>query len=239
MDYSILLPGVPVSSARGALGWSTVSLIRHQQGLILVDTGSYGDRSNLLIALKEHDVSPDGISEVFITHLHYDHFLNAEIFSKARIWVPARDLQYVLDKEFVKANDPYVPETMVHQQLDRLNVYVEGDSIVSGCTAVSLPGHTHGTSGLLCEEEQTLFAGDGIKNAYEYVKNEAPPCFFDADVALSSYGKARSLADVIVPGHDCPFRSSESGTIEYLDCVDISIKYQSGRALKEKQIRIS
>ena len=77
--YTILLPGIPVSSTRGALGWSTVALIETGGLRILFDTGSYGDRSLLIERLLSLD--PQALDAVFISHLHYDHCQNIDLFA--------------------------------------------------------------------------------------------------------------------------------------------------------------
>ncbi|MHB8202291.1 MAG: MBL fold metallo-hydrolase [Desulfomonilaceae bacterium] len=238
MDYSILLPGVPVSSERGALGWCSVTIIRHGDRNILVDTGSYGDRTALLNALETQGLTPNQINDVFISHLHYDHFLNVDLFSKARIWVPMRDLTYVMEQEYLHCNDPYVPATVVHYFADRLTSYVPDQIIAEGLLAIGLPGHTPGTSGLYDENSRILFAGDGVKNAWEFVNRVPPPAFFDAERAVANYQKVSELVDIVVPGHDCPFRITPDGGAKYLQSYTPVIKFYPGRDQNAKMIRI-
>lgn len=238
MDYSILLPGVPVSSERGALGWCSVTIIRHGDRNILVDTGSYGDRMALLNALETQGLAPNQINDVFISHLHYDHFLNVDLFSRARIWVPMRDLTYVMEQEYLHCNDPYVPAAVVHYFADRLTSYVPDQIIAEGLLAIGLPGHTPGTSGLYDENGRILFAGDGVKNAWEFVNRVPPPAFFDAERAVANYQKVSELADIVVPGHDCPFRITPDGGASYLQPYTAVIKVYPGPDQNAKMIRI-
>ncbi len=238
MGYSILLPGTPVSSDRGALGWSSVTLIRRGARNILVDTGSYGDRMTLLAALQTHGLKPDQVNDVFISHLHYDHFLNVDLFSRAKIWVPERDLTYVMEREYLRCNDPYVPEVVVRYFSDHLTCYVPDQIIVEGLLAMGLPGHTPGTSGLYDEDSHTLFAGDGVKNAWEFVNRVPPPAFYDAEKAVANYKKVLELVDVVVPGHDSPFRITPDGGAKYLQSYTPIIKFYPGPDQNAKMIRI-
>jgi N-acyl homoserine lactone hydrolase len=79
--------------------------------------------------------------------------------------------------------------------------------------AVSLPGHTPGTTGLLLRDEGVLLAGDAVKNAWDLVRGAPPPCFGSRDAALASYRRAREIARTIVPGHDRPFRLLDGGGV--------------------------
>lgn len=80
LHYSILLTGIPVTSERGALGWCTVAYLHLPGRHILFDTGSCGDRSLLLEQLEKIDLGPERIDTFVVSHLHFDHFVNAEIF---------------------------------------------------------------------------------------------------------------------------------------------------------------
>ena len=111
--YTILLPGIPVSSNRGALGWSTVALIETGGLRILFDTGSYGDRSLLIERLQALPLDPQALDAVFISHLHYDHCQNIDLFGNVPLLVSERELRYVLDGEYRERRDPYVPATTI------------------------------------------------------------------------------------------------------------------------------
>jgi N-acyl homoserine lactone hydrolase len=239
MEYDILLPGIPVASARGALGWCTVSIIRKGGRRILFDTGSHGDRGLLLEALKMQGLTTDQIDEVFVSHLHFDHFLNVDLFEKATIWVPKRDLGYVLEKEYLTCSDPYVPATMVRCLQDRLFGYEDGQPIVAGLRVMALPGHTPGLCGLLDEESRTLFAGDGVKNGWEFANDISPPAFFDAQKAVANYKRVWQAAETVVPGHDRPFRLTKKQKIEYLRDVKVAIRFWPGPEQEEKTIPIA
>ena len=72
VPYTILLPGIPVTSSRGVLGWCSVVLLQVGAHRILFDTGSYGDRQLLLDRLRSLDLTPRDIHTVFISHFHFD-----------------------------------------------------------------------------------------------------------------------------------------------------------------------
>ncbi len=216
MDWKILLPGIPVGSSRGALGWCSVSLLRLAGKLLLVDTGSYGDRGQLVSRLREEGVNPADIDMVFLSHFHYDHMLNFDLFPKADLYLSERERHYVVNGGFQAAGDPYVPAVLYPLLEPRIRLFSGEHSLLPGLRTIPLPGHTPGMTGLLLEEVGVLFAGDGIKNGREFAAGVAPPVFGDPNEALASYQQAAARARIVVPGHDSPFRLSEAGEMEYL-----------------------
>lgn len=210
--YRILLYGFPTYSTRGFLGWSTVALIESGGKVLLFDTGSYGDRKLLLERLGGKKVDT-----VFLSHLHYDHCINAEIFKEAKIVISGEELDYVLSGKYEEIGDPFIPSPIIKSFMERVKPASEGDTIIEGVRAVKLAGHTPGSYGLLLEEKDVLFAGDAIKNAWELVNRRPPlPTFGGEADALESQKKAMRMGRIIVPGHDGPFKVKD-GKIEFLE----------------------
>lgn len=214
--YTIVLQGVPVTSDRGALGWCTVSLIETEGKRILFDTGSCGDRVLLLQRLREMGIGKKAIDAVFISHLHYDHCQNIELFQDVPIYVNERELSYVLDGEFERLQDPFVPFTTIRHLRKCFQLVHDGSEIFTGLKVVALPGHTPGLSGLFFSEEKILFAGDGVKNAWEFINIVGPSAFYCQKAALKNYDWVRANALEIVPGHDRPFKLLPDGSITCL-----------------------
>ncbi len=220
LDFDIILEGIPVLSNRGALGWCTVSLIKHEGKKILVDTGSNGDRQNLLNRLKELGFGPEDIDYVFLTHLHYDHCQNLEIFTKAKIYVCKRELEYVLNKEFIEFGDPYIPYEYIKAMNDAglINTVTTG-SEVEGFKFIHLPGHTPGCCGIIYENGsggKVIFTGDALKNAWDLVNGNLPPSFSPPGTGKDNYKKIFEISRYVVPGHDRPFYFDEKGHVKYL-----------------------
>ncbi len=222
-DWSILLPGLPLSSERGALGWCTVTLVRTGGRTILIDTGSYGDRALLLTRLEEENLSPAAVDAVLLTHFHFDHVLNFDLFENAVFRLSEREMNYVEDGGFRWAADPYVPFSIFDKIAPRIETFTENAEVEPGIRAVDLPGHTPGLCGYLLEKERVLVAGDGVKNAWEFIREEPPPAFGRRDEALESYRRAIALASIIIPGHDRPFRVPVGERVEYLQEFSIEV----------------
>lgn len=238
-SYNILLPGVPVSSNRGALGWCSVVLIRGAGQNVLFDTGSYGDRSQLIAALQAHHLSADDIRTVFLSHFHYDHVLNADLFPNARLLISAAEWDYVQSGAFHQANDPYVPTGFIPWAEQRVEVWNEAQELLPGLIPLPLPGHTPGLCGLLLTKEKVLMAGDGVKNGWEFVRRQPPPSFFSSKAALESYRRAAAVAELIIPGHDRPFRIHQTSGIDYLAGSPVEISFSPATSAFPRKIPLS
>lgn len=210
--YKILLYGFPAYSNRGFLGWSTVVLIEAGGKKLLFDSGSYGDRKLLLERL-----GGENVDLIFLSHLHYDHCINVELFKETKVVVSEEELDYVLSGKYEDIGDPFVPSYIVKSFVDRVEPISEDEEVVEGVKAVNLAGHTPGSYGLLMEEEGILFTGDAVKNAWELVNGRPPlPTFGGEKSAIESQKKAMKMSRIIIPGHDGPFKV-EDGRIEFLE----------------------
>lgn len=109
VSWEILLPDIPVASTRGALGWCSVTLVRSSDRVMIVDTGSYGDLALLLARLQEETIAPEGVDDVLLTHFHFDHVLNFDLFKNEMFHISATEIRDFINNEYKPANDLYVP----------------------------------------------------------------------------------------------------------------------------------
>ena len=96
----ILLGGFPGRSERGYLGWSGCYLVTTTKGeRILFDTAGYNERAVVVAKLAERGLSPESLDLVILSHLHFDHAANWDVFPKAEIVVHERELAYAASPE--------------------------------------------------------------------------------------------------------------------------------------------
>jgi glyoxylase-like metal-dependent hydrolase (beta-lactamase superfamily II) len=90
----VLTYGFGFTSDQGGFGWSTISLLRVGDRNILIDTGPASRRALLVNTLKDHGIERGDIDTVVLTHLHWDHCQNTDLFPNARILVNPKELDY-------------------------------------------------------------------------------------------------------------------------------------------------
>lgn len=201
VDYKIVVKGSNFKFVEGTIGFANLVLIDSADGPILFDTGHYGNRRVLMKALSTAGLAPGDIGAVVLSHLHYDHSINVDLFPKAQI--------YLSKKEWDYAGSPHPEDTSIpwkiRELLEDFQVTLIDDDrdITKGVHFFQAPGHTPGSAAVALETKRgtVVLAGDAIKYPKEILRRQ-PDLAFDApEVGPKSIGKILDMADVIVPGH--------------------------------------
>jgi glyoxylase-like metal-dependent hydrolase (beta-lactamase superfamily II) len=158
-------------------------------------------------------VAPEAVSDVIITHLHYDHAGNLDLLPNARIHIQERELHYAVGCNMCKpifraayaADD--VVEVVRSVYKDRVSFYRGDAQLAPGLQLYWIGGHT---DGLQAERVHTargrvVLASDA-SHYYENMEGEAPyPIVYHVGDMVAGWEKLRRLAPSprhIVPGHD-------------------------------------
>lgn len=214
-----ILNGLPITSSRGFVGWSSVSLIKFDSHLGLFDTGPEGSRETIVKSLKTININPLDIEFIVLSHLHFDHFINVELFSNAKIYTTEEELDYALSKSPEEHNDLNYVKPFINFFKDQLINLNYGEQIYDG-RIVSLPGHTKGSLGF--ETEDCIFVGDALKYFMEAKTGQTAYAYYSKESADDSIKKIIAKNKVIIPGHDSAFKL-EDGNIVALDNAYVEI----------------
>ena len=99
-------------------GWprleAAVTMVVHDAEVILVDCGAAEQRPSLVAALARHAIVPESIQTVILTHTHFDHIENLDLFKHARIFVHAHEVE-MLHELIEAALDDQVSERLQGQ----------------------------------------------------------------------------------------------------------------------------
>ena len=215
-----ILKGAGIRSSYGTMGAASVTLVRDDRN-ILVDTGHFGNRDNLLARLRENMIKPSEIDAVVLTHLNWDHCLNVDIFKDSEILIGK--------EEYAKGTLSGVPDDFTKkfkEYLGGLNISLveDGHRVSSHSSIISTTGNTAGHVSLSIRHENrfTVIAGDAIPNIRAYRRGIPDLIFYDLKAAKQSIAKVKALEpDVIIPGHDPPFNIG--GYLE-ADPIDIVLR---------------
>ena len=121
--YDVLITGNNLAYADGALGISSVVLVTTDAGPLLFDTGHYGNRPALLRGLARHGLRPKDVPRVMLSHLHWDHSLNVDLFPDAEILVSRRELEYASSPH---QDDSHLPWGILEQLGRHRTTLLEG-----------------------------------------------------------------------------------------------------------------
>src|SRR5439155_2268935 len=218
-SISILLPGYSLNTDVGSIGFCSVLLIEGDKR-VLFDPGHVGRRRFLLPALESRGLKPADIDTQFLSHCHWDHVQNIDLFEGATTLVHRDERRYTRHPH---PNDWATPK-WTGPVLDMYNPMEVGDGyeVMPGCHVVELPGHSAGSMGLLVEtaEGRCVVAGDAVANGGAALSGNIPIIFWNEEKARASVKRVVDLDAAIYPGHDRPFRV-RNGEVQYL--VDFKI----------------
>jgi N-acyl homoserine lactone hydrolase len=213
-EIEILLPGFSINTDQGTLGLCTVTLI-HGDKLTLVDVGHFGRRTMLVETLQAHNLTPEDIGRVILTHAHWDHSQNTDLFSNAEIVISKQELEYSRNpwaNDFAVAK--YFADTLSRHTVTEVSGETE---LEKGIGTFDTPGHTAGHQSVLVETANGVvcLGGDAISDAGALKRGLPAFVFWSVDQAQASLKKIAASASTIYPGHDRPF-SINGEEFEYL-----------------------
>ena len=203
LRYDIILQGNNLAIADGYLGLCSVTLVHTDEGPLLFDTGHFGTRPGLVRNLGLRGVKPEDIKFVFLSHLHFDHVNNMDLFPRAKVFVSALEKEYAVRPH---PDDPCVP-WMLQEQMAKHDVTVLRDptgELFPGIQFHHMPGHTPGSYVLSLDTPdrgRVVLAGDALKYPKELLARQSDMVFDSVQNSTISINKIAVMADRIVPGH--------------------------------------
>ena len=214
-NLDVLTYGFSFISPEGGFGWSSISLLQVGKQNIVVDTGPASRRGLLYATLDSRGLTPEDIDLVILTHMHWDHCQNTDMFSNARILVHPKEIDYAHNPNPADHNAAkYIAEMMDKMRVEPIS---DGDVVADGISIIDTPGHTLGHISIVAEvgDENILVAGDAMPDGGTVTRKLPYNVFWDVNDATESVEKILDASDVFYPGHDRPFRLSD-GKVEYL-----------------------
>jgi glyoxylase-like metal-dependent hydrolase (beta-lactamase superfamily II) len=209
-QIEIAVQGYPGKAVcHGGLGWSTIALLRGHGRVVIIDTGAFGQRQLVLDRLAANGLTPADVTDVVLTHSHWDHSVNWVMFPNACVLIDSDELAWSLKEPWGTTPVPelYVRELDRSPQLVRIGA---GQQVLPGLTAHHAPGHTPGHLIFVLEGESRdiIFTGDAAKNRAEILSRSADMTY-DQTVSRTSIEMIWGLwqhkpGTVVIPGHDVP-----------------------------------
>jgi glyoxylase-like metal-dependent hydrolase (beta-lactamase superfamily II) len=225
------LPGFPVSElvtgadpARKLDIAMMIWLIRGNGRNILLDSGFYHDRffkdwhvNDFLKpsdTLKPLGLKPEDITDIIISHMHWDHADGMDLFPNAHIWIQKDELQYYAGEAWQskEAHDGIDADDVL--TLVKLNTQgrvglVDGDAheIIPGITCYTGGRHTYASQyvGVSTRAGTVVLASDNMY-LYENLEKHVPIAeTLDPVSNLRAQDRMKQLASspgLIIPGHD-------------------------------------
>ena len=199
-----------------------VWVVRNDKRTIVVDTG-FGDAMAkqrgrtitrpVAAGLAAIDVDLDDVRDVIITHLHYDHCGNDELFGNARYHLQDTEMEYATGRSMCHRGVAHAFEAddiarMVHRVFaGRVEFHDGDDEIAPGITIHRLGGHTKGLQVVRVATAggPVVLASDASHFYAHFEQQRVFPVVYNVAELLEGYKALYRLAGPnhrIIPGHD-------------------------------------
>lgn len=163
--------------------------------------------------LKAIGIAPDAVEDVIVSHLHYDHTGNYDLFPRARYHLQDAEMAYATGRCMCHAvlKTPFEEEDVVAMVrklfAGRVAFHDGADEIAPGITVHKIGGHS---KGLQCVRVKTrrghvVIASDTAHLYNHFEQGRVFPTTYHLAEVLEGYDQLRKLATSpahIVPGHD-------------------------------------
>jgi glyoxylase-like metal-dependent hydrolase (beta-lactamase superfamily II) len=133
--------------------------------IIMFDAGMDPEGHALELLAEALGSDRVSVSDLFLTHAHFDHVAGAGLFRKARIYIGANDAEVLADRASARSLMPWLFGMLLGvsgvEASHRLSEAIEID-VGDGHTVLALPfpGHTKGSFVYLFDA--VLFTGDAL-----------------------------------------------------------------------------
>ena len=189
---------------------------------VLVDAGSYKgpifkswdliDFVKPSVAISKTGLAPGDVTDIIITHIHWDHVGGVDLFPSARLWIQRDEFAHYIDEagkprdEAIEAGDAAM---LTEVKKEGRLMLVDGDAkeIIPGVTVYTGGKHTYASQYVAVRtlEGIVVLASDNIY-LYENLEKHLPlGLTLDQAADLRVQERVLRLASsprLIVPGHD-------------------------------------
>jgi glyoxylase-like metal-dependent hydrolase (beta-lactamase superfamily II) len=196
--------------------------IKGAHGTFIVDTGFDAEMADkrrrkllnpIATGLKAIGVDPASVNNVIVSHLHFDHAGNYNLFPNARYHLQDLEMRYATSRHMCHTHMrvPFEAEdvvAMVRKVFAGRVTFHDGDEeIAPGISVHRIGGHS---MGLQCVRVKTLrghvvLASDAAHLYAHFEQGRVFPVVYNVGDVLEGYVKLKKLASSpkhIIPGHD-------------------------------------
>jgi glyoxylase-like metal-dependent hydrolase (beta-lactamase superfamily II) len=200
-------------------------LIRGGGRNILFDSGFYRQRWFKEWTIEDYlapneavrlvGVKPEEVTDVVISHAHWDHMGGIDLFPKATVWIQKEEFRYYTGPAWQPGGDHGGIDPDDVQQLVRLNTegrlrLIDGDNveIFSGIRAYTGARHTYASQYLrVAGNPPFVLASDNVYLYRNLAEHRPSATFTEADYPANIRNQQRMIqlagsVDRVIPGHD-------------------------------------
>lgn len=173
------------------------------QGLreLCVEPVRQAEDETLPAVLRRAGVHPTDIAAVILTHGHYDHVSNLDLFPDCPIIVNRRGWERAVQSPGPWPGEVYFP--LLREWNHRLRL-VENEELYPGIRSLWVGGHTLCSQAVIVDTPtgEAIIAGD-VVSLYENLERDEPiGVYEDLDQLYMAMAAIRARDAIVIPSHD-------------------------------------
>ena len=163
----------------------TVSLVRDDDVVAVIDPGMVPDRSAILDPLAALGVEPTEVTDVVLSHHHPDHTVNIALFPKVKVH----------DHWAIYENDKWISRP------------AEGFDLSANIRLMETPAHTPQDITTVVTTTDNVYA---FTHLWWNGKLSADPLAAQPELLEPNRDRVLEIATIVVPGHGAAFVASDA-----------------------------
>lgn len=164
--------------------------------------------------LKELSVKPEEITDIIISHPHWDHIGGIDLYPQAMVWMQKEDYNYFVGAAWqVDGNkngfNPKDVKKIVDRNLSNKLILIKGDGIeiMPNIKVYTGSKHTYEAQYVVVgsDENKVILASDNAWYYYNITSSLSIPVTHDASAYIKNMERMKNMqsnTDLIIPGHD-------------------------------------
>lgn len=193
----IISEGYPYKPEKGCFGYSSCAIVKSDNKTILFDTGNYGLRTEIVKRLNYIDI-------VVISHLHFDHCSNLDLFINKNIPIYISKIEY--DEYFRRKEEDLDLFSYFEFISSKLNLILldSEEKLTNEVKIIFTAGHTLGHISLAVNDSEKAFllAADALKSYNDYQDINSYGNAIDSIEYIKTKQEIIKNYLYILPGHD-------------------------------------
>jgi len=166
-------------------------------------------------AVKLAGVSPEDVTDIIISHAHWDHLGGVDLFPKATVWIQRQEYGYYSGEAWQPGGkhggiDPEDVQALVRRNTEGRLRLIDGDNveILPGIHAYTGARHTFASQYIRVDGDPPfVLASDNCYLYRNLSQHKASATFSESDRRANIQNQARMIElagspDRVVPGHD-------------------------------------
>jgi glyoxylase-like metal-dependent hydrolase (beta-lactamase superfamily II) len=186
-------------------------------GYLMSDSELKADKSGFIrpdVALQKLNIKPSDITDIIISHPHYDHIGGIDLFPKASVWMQKDDYDYFVGYAWQedgnkKGFEKDHVKIAVNANLEGRLKLIKGDNIeiMDGIRVFIGSKHTYESQyvQVTTGKEKIILAADNVWFYHNLDNLLSVPLTFDTTGYINQMKRMKTLASeprLIIPGHD-------------------------------------